>query len=1245
MVISTKVDDNGRTLLHVAASVGKKHVCDWLLKHKDAQLNSKDAESGYTALHRAAFHGQIDVVRHLINEGANLSIHDHEGLTPMDHLIKDRFKNPNDVLKHLLDGSSTDWKVDTEVHVWGTNANFNLGLGHHMQRNQPTILDQLRRDKCCIAKVSMQKFHSAVLTKDGKVYTFGHGHGGRLGHGCEQPQLVPKVVKALSEVIVKDIALGVDHSLFLASKGGIWTCGSNDMDQLGQGGIKKQMVPTLLKGPTSKPSDRYPPALGISAARYHSVFWTQTEVYTWGLNGGQLGHMRGVKVPQPMVVSSLLINIEIADIACSDGATVVLTTTGELMALHEFGLKRRLTSKKLHDIQKIQVLGGHLSLNTSSKDVAYQLAADKLTERGGHNLQIFILTKTGFVFVWDETRTGFVQCVYTVNRQLLISDIAVSKTNILLLTQEGCAYEAVYQPRKLKPNAEKPKLKIGTQFVQFDRSQCDVLKVKQRWLGVHRAYGCAIDPKGKNSSVLQFQPNISGVKMPVVSDSTRPSDFSTLLQEVDEFDLVHDIVFQVSKGHRSRNFPAHAVLVSRASSMLATQILTLKKEAKGSKVVVKIEDMYPEVFEQCLTFVYTGNCKALDNKEPFKLSGIEETTTTVASDDVFECVEANANSSAFDVFKNGKRKTQRKKSHVRVKTHADLVQEAATKLGLVSLAKNISQALAGRPITLNLPSSKPKSHQEFHDVVLVAEDKTEFHLHLCILMARLEYFKSMFKWELSGNGMKRKELPFPSKSMSILIDWIYMDKTPPSMETTEDIELVCQTLVLADHVMADMLVEICELRATELLSLKNVTEIMEFAYNFGAQQLFAASVHYTCYNLAVLLESRYLDDISDECCAKIKEFYVEHFGIQSRRLTPFSDSPTSSELRELAEKTGVTVSDVFDFESEQNFLRADTSNVSLNTSKKQRKSSGSDSGSYQEPKYRRNRRLSSSSVSSVCSSASSEDRLGSFDQDFDYLVEKTKVVKIDESPKRQPLLRLPATPLQPVKPPVSQVKPPVKAEDVKVPEPGFIQLTPHKDGQPDLVEIMRTERQMSGGNRKVSPPIPSTKRTRKASWRQMSFDDPEPPKSNWTGWAKPSNGSEDLGAIMQAEKRIQSSNSVPQTASTPKSKKSSWKTMDFHEPVALPVTNPWTKAPSPPPLITPSNGTTFKKIMSDEAMQKQNFERAKTKSLMATQIEERAIMELESFYNVNGVHDEIITVSRSVEKQLATPIWNPKKGL
>ena len=68
-------DQFGRSLIHLAASVGKPLVLEWLVKYKNGQINSKDFESGYSALHRAIFHGQIHIAKLLVsNYGANISV-------------------------------------------------------------------------------------------------------------------------------------------------------------------------------------------------------------------------------------------------------------------------------------------------------------------------------------------------------------------------------------------------------------------------------------------------------------------------------------------------------------------------------------------------------------------------------------------------------------------------------------------------------------------------------------------------------------------------------------------------------------------------------------------------------------------------------------------------------------------------------------------------------------------------------------------------------------------------------------------------------------------------------------------------------------------------------------------------------------------------------------------------------------------------------------------------------------------
>lgn len=62
-------DSAGRTALHVAASCGRIEVVKWLISSRHADIEAKDRESGYTALHRSIFYGKINVAVELIKLG------------------------------------------------------------------------------------------------------------------------------------------------------------------------------------------------------------------------------------------------------------------------------------------------------------------------------------------------------------------------------------------------------------------------------------------------------------------------------------------------------------------------------------------------------------------------------------------------------------------------------------------------------------------------------------------------------------------------------------------------------------------------------------------------------------------------------------------------------------------------------------------------------------------------------------------------------------------------------------------------------------------------------------------------------------------------------------------------------------------------------------------------------------------------------------------------------------------------
>lgn len=117
--VGNNKDTSGRTALQVAATFGKVKLVEWLLTKK-SHLSSKDDESGYSALHRAFFYGQLHAARTLLRHQANLfQPLDNDKLSPLDHLIRDRITWQNAI---------NFSEVNSEVYVWGSNANYNLGI-------------------------------------------------------------------------------------------------------------------------------------------------------------------------------------------------------------------------------------------------------------------------------------------------------------------------------------------------------------------------------------------------------------------------------------------------------------------------------------------------------------------------------------------------------------------------------------------------------------------------------------------------------------------------------------------------------------------------------------------------------------------------------------------------------------------------------------------------------------------------------------------------------------------------------------------------------------------------------------------------------------------------------------------------------------------------------------------------------------------------------------------------------------
>lgn len=149
----------------------------------------------------------------------------------------------------LCGGEQTLYAVtpDGKLFATGYGAGGRLGIGGMDSVSTPMMVEALQHTFIKKVAVNSGGKHCLALTAEGEVYSWGEGEDGKLGHGgwlnCDRP----KLIEALANIGVVDIACGSAHSACITAAGDVMTWGKGRYGRLGHGDSEDQFRPKLVE--------------------------------------------------------------------------------------------------------------------------------------------------------------------------------------------------------------------------------------------------------------------------------------------------------------------------------------------------------------------------------------------------------------------------------------------------------------------------------------------------------------------------------------------------------------------------------------------------------------------------------------------------------------------------------------------------------------------------------------------------------------------------------------------------------------------------------------------------------------------------------------------------------------------------------------------------------------------------------------------------------------------------------------
>ncbi|KAL1330235.1 hypothetical protein HN51_047397 [Arachis hypogaea] len=285
-----------------------------------------------------------------------------------------------------------------EVFTWGDDSGGRLGHGLHKNRGRLQLVESLAVTS--VGFVACGEYHTCALSTHGDIFTWGDDihNAGLLGHGTEVSHWIPKKIGGpLDGLLVVSVACGTWHSALVTSIGKLFTFGDGKFGVLGHGDRDSVSYPKEVRLMCGQRAIKVACGVWHTAAIIEVVDHCGTnasssrKLFTWG-DGDQyrLGHASKDTYLQPTCVSALS-DYSFHQVACGTTMTVALTASGQVFTMGE---------------TKYGQLGNPMSNGRTPSLVKDNLVGEVVEEISCGSHHVAVVTSKGELYTWGRGANG-----------------------------------------------------------------------------------------------------------------------------------------------------------------------------------------------------------------------------------------------------------------------------------------------------------------------------------------------------------------------------------------------------------------------------------------------------------------------------------------------------------------------------------------------------------------------------------------------------------------------------------------------------------------------------------------------------------------------------------------------------------------------------------------------------------------------------------------------------------------------